>query len=323
MSDQLERKFPTGRKPAKHEPSLFVHQFALGVTGPVEGIGDVTGGNKNWPMLGNGPDPTCTVPGFSSGGVGDCFDVALELSRVLQAITGPGPSFEPTFRPAHANFTVGSVYFPYGRWAKEPGQYPDEGTNMAEGLQYLLLKKQIKRYGEVDLSQPNALQVINALMEAGYGVLLGLVLPTQYMQQWNAKQPWSTGPGNPLDPEAGHCVLQVKYNQGIGQRTAISWQQEQLIDDEYLANGGLEECWIVETNESQVNPKFDNATWDNAIANMPNYHGPVDNAGAPVAESNLETTWKELEHVFEEALTKASTAEVERWLLRLLRLVKL
>jgi hypothetical protein len=102
------------------------------------------------------------------------------------------------------------------------------------------------------------LAACDGLLQAGFGLLLGVNLGDQDEQDFNNGTMW-TGANNPADPELGHGVWLTRATAGLGPRACWTWAQEQWLDQAWWV-GHVDEGWLVITTEEQA-AKFTPELW--------------------------------------------------------------
>lgn len=202
-------------------PSSIQHRFLseFGVTLPAATYPiDVTDGYAAWQMLGNGPDPSLTgqYAQYAADGVGDCGDVAFQNDRTLSIALGKLPSSDlPTADGTLAN------YFAY-----TGGQ--DTGVDNSTFCPWLVSKGYCTGFARLTREQRD--QWMSAI---GRGVLTGVTLTDQDMQEFENGETWTCSGGQTPDPQEGHDILTVKAASPAGPHTCVTWAAEQEYDESW------------------------------------------------------------------------------------------
>lgn len=179
-----------GRLPRKPEgeryPLKWAHEYLAGPL-PVPSFPiDVTEGITHFGMLGNDEWGDCVEAG----------ELHQEMTTAAAAGTvGPDPN-DTTLALSRARQFAGFGDTP-----------PGPGTNMADYLHGLFGAGLIKAWAPVDASDR---ETCLGLMEAGFGLLVGVNLFPESMDQFNEGRPFDAVPGSSPDPQDGHCILWVK-----------------------------------------------------------------------------------------------------------------
>lgn len=255
------KPYKTGRKPARHIPELAVENFRTAVPADGPPSGDVSQGVTQWGMLGNDTE-------------GDCVPAATEHTRIAKGLYNGDTA--PT-----TGGTLG-LYHKYGA-AQGQGPDSDEGCDIGTWLLWVYDEfEKAKAAGDdidefafaeiTDLSQPS----LNKEMLAANGIILGVNL-TDDAQQLFPNSPWTVANGETPDPEEGHGIIQVKYNDADQMATAVTWGELQEMTYAWVA-ACTEEAWIIYTREDAERAGFD---FDAAVAAIKALNGtagadPVD-----------------------------------------------
>jgi len=234
-----------GRLPAEHVPSLLVHNFRRGPAVAPPTSADVSCGITDWGMLGNDT-------------IGDCAPAATAHDRMIKACVTPAtggaaPVFEPGFVVPTAEATL-SLYYAYGIAHGEKGPDPDAGVNNAKWLAWLFKQGLIEAYAEVDVASAGAAARIHRAMIDFRGVIVGTHLTDDAQQVFEAHEPWTTAHGETSDPNKGHDVLLVAYDEhgdtfvtwGADQRSTIDWD-----------HACMDEAWVILTKEDAARAGYD------------------------------------------------------------------
>jgi hypothetical protein len=272
------RRFGQGRKPPYppgHPRRLaipWLHEIDeeladTTVTYPV----DVLNGYRAFPMWGNGPDTTLTIPdaeGAPTAGqggqpVGDCHFAAEANDEFTQGNPNGLTS----------NIVVGN-YDAYEADSQGVplGQEQDDGVVMSDALLWMLTHdhagKQVPLgQGIFEVIAPVERATVGAVMaKYGRGILMGVNLTNQDQQTFPT---WSSSPSNPPNPNEGHVVLLGILNGAFGTPAAsggpVSWTEVVSADAPWM-NACPEEWWIGLTSADRA--KMSTAAWDAAVAAM-------------------------------------------------------
>jgi hypothetical protein len=178
-------------------------------------------------MLGNGPDPSCTV---KPDGVGDCTFAGRQHYRMAKAFRG-----QETLTWETSDQLV-QEYLAYGN-----GQ--DAGANIATLLLDWFHTGKVLAFAPVDHTNP--LQV-DAAMTAFNGVYCGVALTDDADELFANHQPWTVAGGQQPDPTEGHCILKVAADGTTD--TWVTWGALQKSTVDWTATC-LEEAWVIITDE--------------------------------------------------------------------------
>jgi hypothetical protein len=268
-----------GRLPAEPLPLRFIHEYAT-VPLPAPGYPvDVTHGIRadSWLMLGNGPDPACTV---APDGVGDCTFAARQHLRMAKA----------------AGYGLTEQWETSNQLVEEYLAY-DHGRDNGAVISRLLLAwyraGKILGFAPVDHSSAEA---IDSAMQAFGGVYVGVDLTGDAEQLFGDGQPWTVANGEQPDPDMGHCIAGVKAT-ATG-RTYVTWGAEQEATADWSA-ACLTEAWAIVTSEDEA-AKLDMAS---LIADIEALHGkvPVPSSATPLSARSthmfapIEAVWRKLD----------------------------
>jgi hypothetical protein len=189
---------------------------------------DVTAGITDWAMLGNGPDPTCTM---HPNGVGASTFVGREHYRMAKAAaSGEAPAWESS------NDLV-AEYFAY-----DHGK--DQGANIEDLLLHWYKAGTILAFAPVDHTNPAE---VDAAMAAFHGAYVGVNLTPDADQLFDQQQPWTTADGEQPDPSDGHCIVKVKAD-GTQFDGWVTWGAVQQSTLQWTA-ACLDEAWVIITQE--------------------------------------------------------------------------
>lgn len=221
-----------GRLPAKPRGERFAigyaHEYAAQPFPPPSYPVDVSAGITDWKMLGNGPDPSCTV---RPDGCGDCTFAGREHYKMAKAAAG-----QETERWETSDALV-SEYLAY-----DHGQ--DVGANIADLLLYWYKAGKILAFAPVDHTSPAQ---VDAAMQAFHGVYAGVSLTDDADQLFGQGQPWTLANGEQPDPNEGHCIVKVSAD-GQGYDRWVTWGSLQESTANWTG-ACLEEAWVIITEE--------------------------------------------------------------------------
>lgn len=224
-----------GRLPAKPPGERFalryIHEYAsTPLPVPVYPV-DVTGGIRDFLMLGNGPDPTCTT---YPDGVGDCgFAGRQHVKMAKAACYGETETWETSDE-------LVAEYLAY-----DHGQ--DQGVVLADVLLAWYQSGKILAFAPVDHTDPAA---VDSAMQEFKGVVTGVNLTDDAEQLFSEGQPWTVANGEQPDPGLGHCIAKMKAD-GQDRDGYVSWGALQAATREWSA-ACVVECWVVLTSEDQA-----------------------------------------------------------------------
>jgi hypothetical protein len=249
-----------GKFTESHEPRLALTLFKTRV-GQVPASGDVTNGlpEANLGMLGNDTE-------------GDCVQAAtFHLLDMKAWETG---EYEPGY-VTPTDSTALEDYWAYQIANGAPGPEPDNGSDFSTWLAWALQQGIIEWYGEVDDLTPDALYT--AAGDFG-GVLLGLSLPDDAIQEFDAGQPWDTS--QPCDANEGHAVVLAKWDpSGI---TIVTWAKYWPTTVPF-DQACITDAWVVGSKEDAERAGYNAAAWEAALALVKNTGGTIPAGGAPPA----------------------------------------
>jgi hypothetical protein len=222
-----------GKLPAKHLAMGYLHSYLkTPLPAPAYPV-DVRAGIADgaWQMLGNGPDPTCTV---DPDGVGDCTFAGRQHYRMAKAAHyGETETWETS------NALV-EEYLAY-----DGGQ--DDGAVIADLLLSWYKAGTILAFAPVDHTDPAA---VDSAMEAFRGAYCGVDLTDDADQLFGDGQPWTTTNGEQPDPNDGHCIVKV-YADGKSADGWITWGAYQPSTTGWTA-ACLTEAWAIITTEDEA-----------------------------------------------------------------------
>ena len=215
-----------GRKAVKPVGERFnigwVHSYLPAALPPPQYPIDVSGGITSWGMLGNGPDPTCTV---RPQGVGDCTFAGRQHYRMAKAACENeiGISWETSDQ-------LVEEYLAYDH-------NQDIGANIADLLLFWYNAGKILAFAPVDHTSRAA---VDSAMQAFHGCYVGVNLTDDADQLFEQHQPWTLN-GQP-DPNDGHCIVKVKAD--AGSDTWVTWGAEQPSTLDWTG-ACLDEAWVI------------------------------------------------------------------------------
>jgi predicted secreted protein len=209
-----------GKRPAVHVPALRLRNFAP-PSSPPPPTGDVTSKITNWLMLANNKYGCC-------GPAATMHYRMAKAGRVIPECTD--------------SYTTG-LYFAYGTAMGEPGPYPDQGVDNATWLKWMFDQGHIEAFAEIDAHD---VAVVHQAMLNFSGVLIGVNLTPDAEQDFEMQVPWDVSATDQPDPNAGHDILLVAYDQnsdtfvtwGGLQKATVNWDQ-----------AAIDEAWVIITTE--------------------------------------------------------------------------
>jgi len=247
--------------------------------------------DADWLMLGNGPDPACTV---APEGVGDCSFAGREHLRHAKAARyGETEKWETSDE-------LVDEYLAY-----DGGQ--DNGVVLADVLLAWYHAGRILAFAPVDHTDPAA---VDSAMEAFRGVYCGVDLTDDADELFRQGQPWTVADGEQPDTSDGHCIVKVYADVvpdphagdgyvtwGAFQKATAAWTQACLT-----------EAWVIITSEDEA-AQVDMTSLLADIEAL----GGTEGATAPkggtgmfaALEEKLEAVWKDIDG---EAKTEALEA---------------
>jgi hypothetical protein len=217
------------RAPGERFNIGYVAQYAE-LPAPVYPV-DVTGGVKDWNMLGNGPDPACTT---HPQGVGDCTFAGRQHNRMAKAAAGHLVEVWET------SDALVAEYLQYDNGV-------DQGAVIADLLLYWYRTGKIAAFAPVDHSNPAEL---DAAMQAFHGLYCGVYLTEDADELFQEGKPWGTGTAAPPDPNEGHCIVKVGADPNAAQPldTWVTWGALQQSTTDW-SKTCLDEAWVIITAE--------------------------------------------------------------------------
>ena len=188
---------------------------------------DVTGGITDFGMMGNDVWGNCFA----------CGERHLEMTTAKAAgIAGPGPD----------DTTAVTWCEQYTGVTTPPGP----GADLASFLLWLFKRGLVKAFAPVDHRDKVAMQ---GLMQAGFGLYLGVSLTDDNEAQFSAGQPWT---GGSPDPANGHCVVWSKSQSATGPHEVITYGVSYPCDDSFVTDCLVDnpdgEAFLVVTTEEQL-----------------------------------------------------------------------
>jgi hypothetical protein len=253
----VQHPYRTGRKPARHVPELAIHNFrSLAERTALPSSGDVTNGITQWGMLGNDV-------------YGDCVPAATEHYRMSKGLfTGDA---------APTTGETEDLYFDYGVAQGEQGPTPDEGVEIASWLKWLFDETQAAKIAGDDIEEIAYAEIddltmasLNSEMLAFRGIILGVNL-TDDAQQLFPNSPWTIANGEQPDPNEGHGILHVKYDDAAKLAGEVSWALIEGATYDWI-EACCEEAWVIMTREDAENAGVD---FDACVAAIKAHGGTV------------------------------------------------
>lgn len=215
------------RSRAAKLPLGFIHHYATTPFPPPSYPIDVTYGVTDWGMLGNGPDPDCTI---CPDGCGDCTFAGRQHYRMAKAARGQETE---TFETANQ---VVEAYLEYDHGI-------DEGADIPSLLLYWFRVGKILGFAPVD--HTDAAQVDSA-MTAFTGVYCGVSLTPDADELFVEQKPWTVAGGQRPDPNDGHCIVKVGASGELD--TWVTWGAVQQSTTAWSA-ACVDEAWVIITEE--------------------------------------------------------------------------
>jgi hypothetical protein len=226
-----------GKLPAKRVALRYVHQYTKAPLPAPRYPVDVRAGRADdgWQMLGNGPDPTCTI---DPDGVGDCGFAGRQHARMTKA---------KWYGETEAWETSDQLVKEY--LAYDGGQ--DNGAVLADVLLAWYRAGKIRAFAPVDHASPAA---VDAAMQAFRGVYCGVDLTDDADQLFSEGQPWTTANGEQPDPDDGHCIVKVYADGDAASPPAdgwVTWGAFQRSTQRWT-KACLTEAWVIVTTEDEA-----------------------------------------------------------------------
>lgn len=246
-----------GRCQSERPPLRYLHEYARApLAAPAYPV-DVRGGiaDDAWGMLGNGPDPTCTV---APDGVGDCGYAGRQHYRYAKAA-----SYGQTETWETSNELV-TEYLAY-----DHGQ--DDGVSLPAVLLAWYQASRILGFAPVDHTSPAA---VDSAMQEFKGVYAGVDLTDDADDEFGNHQPWTLADGEQPGPD-GHCIVKVTAD-GNGTDGWVTWGAYQKSTVAWT-KGCLQEAYVIITSEDEA-AKVD---MDALRADIEAWGGKVATGGAP------------------------------------------
>jgi hypothetical protein len=179
-------------------------------------------------MLGNGPDPTCTV---KPDGVGDCTFAGRQHYRMAKAARGKESETWET------SDQLVEEYLTYDDGV-------DQGANIAQLLLDWFHAGKILAFAPVDHTDRTKLDAALAVFA---GVYCGVSLTDDADELFSEHQPWTVADGQQPDPQEGHCILLVKAD-GHSLDGYVTWGADQEATTDWTAEC-VEEAWVIITQD--------------------------------------------------------------------------
>lgn len=253
-------RYSRGRLPAQPLALENVHDYAIAPLPAPQYPVDVSGGITDWQMLGNGPDPTCTV---APDGVGNCTFAGREHYEMAKAAKAKKTE---TWETSNA---LVQEYLAY-----DDGQ--DNGAVISDLLLSWYKAGKILAFAPVDHTDPLAVDSAMALFS---GVYVGVTLTDDAEDLFSQGQPWSVADGQQPDPNDGHCILKVRAD-GKGLDGYVTWGAGQPAETGWSAVC-VDEAWVIITQEDEGTKLID---VDKLIAAIEALHGTAP-SGPPAPAS--------------------------------------
>lgn len=212
-----------GLRRGAHHPEMMLSNFRAQPPTPPPPTGDVSHGITSWGMDGN-DKYGCCGPAAT-----DHYQVAKSgQTSQINTLGGVGPV---------------ALYFQYGTAQGEPGPNPDQGVDNPTWLTFLFNKGVIEAWAQVP-SDPNE---IHSAMLNFSGVLIGVDLTDDAEQLFNNHQPWTLSGGESPDPNEGHDILLVTYDDQ-GDDTFVTWGALQKSTVQWDA-GCIQGAYVIVTSD--------------------------------------------------------------------------
>ena len=212
-----------------HRPDLLSTLFAGAPSDPPPN-GDVTNGITNCGMDDNDKWGCCGLAMCDHYNVAKSGDVSLI-----------GKFGSPKFA------SLLDAYWAYGIAQGEPGPEPDQGVDNATLFQWAFDQGLIDAFMEIDKAH------LRMSMLNYKGVCIGVRLDSAAESDFEAVPPIDWGaPGEVLDPNAGHDILVVKYDD-TGRIMVWTWGGDQWCDADFVENN-VSDCWVfVDEDDAKYN----------------------------------------------------------------------
>ena len=309
--------------PAKHAalPSLADLGTAYTWPTPVYPL-DKSGGVTSFGMGGNGPDPTLSIQG---GPFGDCGPNAVpkNANQATAGVLGLGYT-------ALTSDQIVTLYFIFqaqqagiswrpptgGGWTPPPGL--DVGVDLGEWLTWLATHDieglpvpvgsgLIGGFVKLDLAE------MDAALEAGFAVVVGVILTNEADQQFPGT--WTLAPGEQPNPDDGHAIERLGAQAADGPKAYATWGGVQLATDPW-DKACVQQAFGVYTIEQAIDPAFPRAAMVSAIEALggtvattppgptPAPPGPSTPPPAPTPPPTVsDGLMADIEHIAHEAIT--------------------
>lgn len=238
-----------GKRPVVHQPALRLHNFAAAPS-PAPPTGDVTSKITDWLMLSNEKYGCC-------GPAATMHYRMAKAGRVIAECTD--------------DYTTG-LYFAYGIAQGEPGPQPDMGVDNSSWLKWMFDQGHIEGYAEIDAHNPDA---VHRAMLNFSGVLIGVNLTPDAEEDFSMHLPWDISAADQPDPNDGHDILLVAYDQtgdtfvtwGGLQKATVRWDET-----------AIDEAWVIVTAEDAARNGVDLLALQAQIRQL----GGTENQATPV-----------------------------------------
>jgi hypothetical protein len=192
---------------------------------------DVSYGILDWHMLGNGPDPTCTV---RPNGVGDCTFAGREHYKMAKAAAA---RISEKWEDSNA-LVEEYLAYDHGR---------DRGANIADLLLTWFRAGKILAFAPVDYTNR---QQCDSAMQAFNGLYVGVQLTDDADELFTQHLPWTVTDGQQPNPAEGHCIVKVGSD-GASEDTWVTWGGLQKSTLAWTA-ACLDEAWVMITSEDEA-----------------------------------------------------------------------
>lgn len=260
-----------GRRRSEPVALRHVHEYArTPLAAPAYPV-DVRGGiaDDAWGMLGNGPDPACTI---APDGVGDCGFAGRQHVRMAKAANyGQTETWE-------TSDDLVTEYLAY-----------DGGRDMGVSLPAVLLAwykaGRILGFAPVDHTSPAA---VDAAMAEFKGVYAGVDLTPDADELFGQHEPWTVAGGQQPDPSEGHCIVKVYADDPASQNPEdgwVTWGAFQRSTKDWTA-ACLTEAYVIITSEDEA-AKLDMAALRADIEALGGTAGDPPAPAAPAGHAGL------------------------------------
>jgi len=193
---------------------------------------DVSYGITHWRMLGNGPDPTCTV---RPHGVGDCTFAGREHYKMAKAAAA---NISETWEDSN---TLVEEYLAYDHGV-------DRGANLADLLLTWYHAGKILAFAPVDYTNP---QQCDSAMQAFNGLYVGVKLTDDADELFTHHLQWTVADGQQPNPNELHCIVKVGSD-GSSEDTWVTWGALQKSTLAWTSDC-VDEAWVIITLEDRAN----------------------------------------------------------------------